>query len=335
MNQSNEKPYHLPKDAVWFITGCSSGIGQSLALLIAKSTNRIVATARNPASLSAIPDGANVLKLALDVTSTSSIEAALSETLTKFGRIDVVVNNAGYTLVGDTEAAGDEESRALFDTNFWGMVDVAKKALGIMRDQNAKDDGQQGGVILNVSSMGGFMGFPGSSFYHASKFAMEGWTEAVAKELPVEWNSKLTLDNVTPIFSVQHTDAQNYPVHLSNIEPGGVKTNYATSSLKKMAEGRHPAYSDPTYPTNALLGYMGKEENRSSWAEPDAIAAAMYRLVSRGQRIPIRVPLGADAYGMITMDIDSIKKDLDELKEISLGVGEVKQLESINFLKKA
>lgn len=80
------------------------------------------------------------------------------------------------------------------------MVDVAKNAVGIMRDQNARGDGQQGGVILNVSSMGGFMGFPGSSFYHASKFAMEGWTEAVAKELPVEWNSKLTLDDFAPPF---------------------------------------------------------------------------------------------------------------------------------------
>ncbi|KFY51030.1 hypothetical protein V496_08991 [Pseudogymnoascus sp. VKM F-4515 (FW-2607)] len=296
MNESNAEPYRLPTDGVWFITGCSSGIGQSLAQLIAKSPGRIVATARNITSLSAIIDGPNVLKLALDVTSTSSIEVALSETLTKFGRIDVVVNNAGYTLVGDTEAAGDEESRALFDTNFWGMVDVAKKAIGIMRDENARVDGQQGGVILNISSMGGFMGFPGSSFYHASKFAMEGWTEAVAKELPVEWN-----------------------IHLCNIEPGGVKTNYATSSLKTMANGRHPAYADPTHPTNVLLGYMGKEENRSSWAEPDAIAAAMYRLVSRGQRIPIRVPLGADAYGMITMDIESIRKDLDEFKEISLS----------------
>lgn len=136
------------------------------------------------------------------------------------------------------------------------------------------------------------------------------------------------------LFNVQPTDAQNYLVHLCNIEPGGVKTNYATSSLKTMVKGRHPAYADPTYPTNALLGYMGKEENRSSWAEPDAIAAAMYRLISRKQRIPIRVPLGADAYGMITMDIESIKKDLYEFKEISLSVGEAKQLESINFLQK-
>ena len=81
-----------------------------------------------------------------------------------------------------------------------------------------------------------------------------------------------------------------------------------------MARGRHPAYADPKYPTNALLGYMSKEENRRSWAEPDAIATAIYLLVSHGQRIPIRVPLGADAYGMITMDLEGIKGTWMSLK---------------------
>ncbi|KAA8651210.1 uncharacterized protein ATNIH1004_000088 [Aspergillus tanneri] len=157
--------------------------------------------------------------------------------------------------------------------------------------------------------MGGFIGYPGSAFYHASKFAMDGWTEAVAKELHVEWN-----------------------IHLCNIEPSGVKTNYANTSLKTRAQGRHPAYADPSHPTNTLLGYMSKEENRSSWTEPDAIAAAMYRLVSRGQWIPIRLPLGADAYGMICMALESIKKDMDEFRDISLGVGEAKHLDSIGFL---
>ena len=294
----------------------------------ANSPNRVVATARNPASLSAIPDSTNVLKLALDVTSIPQIEAALNETLAKFGRIDIVVNNAGYTLVGDTEAAGDKESRALFDTNFWGMVDVSKRAIGIMRDQNTKSGGQQGGVILNVSSMGGFIGFPGSSFYHASKFAMEGWTETVAKELPTEWNSKITLwfYELMLMFIL---------VHLCLIEPGGVKTNYSTSSLKEMINGRHPAYANPNYATNVLLEYMGKAENRSTWTSPEAIAAAMYKIVSRGQRIPIRVPLGADSYGLIMMDLEHVRKDLDELKEISTGVGDAKQLDAIDFLQKA
>ena len=148
-----------------------------------------MATARKTSTLGAVPTNDRVLKLELDVTSIPSIDAALRATLDKFGRIDVVVNNAGYTLAGDTESAEDGESRAVFDTNFWGMVDVTKKTLGIFRDENPKT-GQQGGVVVNVSSMGGWSGFPGQSFYHASKFAMEGWTESVAKELPASWNSK-------------------------------------------------------------------------------------------------------------------------------------------------
>lgn len=160
-----------------------------MAQLVAQSPNRVVATARKTSTLGAIPSNDRVLKIELDVTSIPSIDAALRATLEKFGRIDVVVNNAGYTLAGDTESAEDGESRAVFDTNFWGMVDVTKRTLGIFRDENSKT-GQQGGVVVNVSSMGGWSGFPGQSFYHGSKFAMEGWTESVAKELPASWNSK-------------------------------------------------------------------------------------------------------------------------------------------------
>ena len=160
-----------------------------MAQLVAQSSNRVVATARKTSTLEALPSHDRILKLELDVTSIPSIDAALRATVEKFGRIDVVVNNAGYTLAGDTESAEDGESRAVFDTNFWGMVDVSKKTLGIFRDENPKT-GQQGGVIVNVSSVGGWAGFPGQSFYHASKFAMEGWTESVAKELPASWNSK-------------------------------------------------------------------------------------------------------------------------------------------------
>ncbi|KAI8291485.1 hypothetical protein K4K56_006521 [Colletotrichum sp. SAR 10_98] len=160
MEAPNTKSYKITSDAVWFISGCSSGIGQSLAELIAKTSNRVAATARNPVDLSNIPDGENVLKLKLDVCSKSSIESALAATIKKWGRIDIV-----------------------------GMVDVTKNALGIMRDINPKS-GQQGGVILNISSIGGWAGFPGQAFYHASKFAMEGWTESVAKELPTAWNSE-------------------------------------------------------------------------------------------------------------------------------------------------
>jgi NAD(P)-dependent dehydrogenase (short-subunit alcohol dehydrogenase family) len=265
-----------------------------------------------------------VLKLALDVTSIESIGSAIADTLSHFHRIDVVVNNAGYTLVGDTEAAGDAESRALMDTNFWGMVDVTKRAIGVMRDENPKNGGQQGGVVLNISSMGGWFGFPGSSFYHASKFAMEGWTEAVAKELPVQWNSKpsscyCTVSTLGFAHVYPECLPKRFVVHLCNIEPGGVKTNYVLSSLKKM-EKRHPAYDDPNYPTNALFSYMIDPKSRETWAEPEAIANAMYRIVSRGERIPIRIPLGPDSWQMIMADLQNVKRDLEDIKELSTSV---------------
>lgn len=123
-----------------------------------------------------------------------------------------------------------------------------------------------------------------------------------------------------------------YLVHLTNIEPGGVKTNYATSSLKPTAK-RHPAYSDPSAPANQMLGYIQSEQGRSMWAEPSALAAAIYLIVGRGSRIPIRVPLGADSWGLISKDLEDIKKDLDEVKDVSLGVGDAKQLDTIDFLK--
>jgi len=122
-----------------------------------------------------------------------------------------------------------------------------------------------------------------------------------------------------------------FTVHLTNIEPGGVKTNYATTSLKMTK--RHPAYDQPTYPTNFLLSHMRKEENRRLWAEPHDLASAIYHVVSRGERIPIRVPLGADSWGMIAKDLENTKKDLDEVKEISHSVGDAAQLDAIKFLE--
>lgn len=98
-------------------------------------------------------------------------------------------------------------------------------------------------------------------------------------------------------------------------------------------ERRHPAYSSPEFPTNGLLGYMQSDQGRSTWTEPKDLASAMYKLVSSGTRLPIRLPLGPDAWGLISSDLDSIKKDLEEFKDLSLGLGDAKQLEAVKFLK--
>jgi NAD(P)-dependent dehydrogenase (short-subunit alcohol dehydrogenase family) len=151
----------------------------------------VVATARaGSSSLAAIPDSAKVLKLPLDVTSASSVDSAMAAALQAFGRLDVVVNNAGYALSGDTENATDEQARREVETLFWGPVRITKHAVRIMREENGRT-GPRGGVVLNVTSMGGFSGYPGTAFYHASKFAVEGFTESVAKEMRPEWNSEL------------------------------------------------------------------------------------------------------------------------------------------------
>ncbi|OTB05396.1 hypothetical protein M426DRAFT_21988 [Hypoxylon sp. CI-4A] len=295
------KPYNLPDEAVWFITGCSSGIGQGLAQYIAtqKPSQRVVATARNPASLSEIPDTPNVLKLALDVTSVSSIEAAFNATVERFKRVDVVVNNAGYNLMGDAESspASNPGARALLDTNFWGAVDVTKRALGILRDTNPST-GQRGGVIVNITSMGGFLGSPGNAFYHASKFALEGFAESIAKEVSPDWN-----------------------IHVTNIEPGGVKTKYATSSLQRLP--RHPAYAqDPNSATTAMLGFMDTPELHAVFASPEEVAGGIYGVVGGGRRIPIRVPLGRDAWGMVMKETEKVREELLECKEVSCAMGE-------------
>ncbi|KAI1753742.1 retinol dehydrogenase 8 [Xylaria castorea] len=290
--------YTLPSDAVWFITGCSSGIGAALATRLATQTgSRVVATARQVSALSYLPDDApNVLKVALDVTSLEAIDAAFQKAVERFGRVDVVVNNAGYTVMGDTEASTAREGRDLFDTNFWGAVDVTKRALGVLRDENPKT-GQRGGVILFVSSMGGFITTPGGAFYHASKFAMEGFAESVAKELDPAWN-----------------------IHFSILEPGGTTTEYLGRSFKNMAT-RHPAYAGPHMPTNAMLGLLEKEELRKNFSSADDIARGMWELLTRGQSIPIRVPLGQDAWDYVVAEAENVKKELDALRGFSRSFG--------------
>jgi NAD(P)-dependent dehydrogenase (short-subunit alcohol dehydrogenase family) len=299
------------------VTGCSSGIGAALCTYIAtQTTNRIVATARNPSKLSYLPTSPNVLKVALDVTSPASIQAALSTTLSEFKRIDVFVNNAGYCIMGDAEGYTDASARAQLETNFWGSVSLTKAALPILRDENPKS-GQRGGVIVQVSSMGGRMGAAGHVFYNASKWALEGYTEAFADELDEDWN-----------------------VHFCIVEPGGVKTEYAGSSMQ--FEKRHPAYADPKLKTNVILGYLSNPEAMKNFAEASAVAEAMYRAVKNGVEgtnggkggIPFRLPLGADSWAIQKMVFERDLKELETLKEISYSTSGEEQLKSLSFLKK-
>jgi NAD(P)-dependent dehydrogenase (short-subunit alcohol dehydrogenase family) len=179
------------------VTGCSSGIGRALATLIAsKPGQRLIATARDPSSLSYLPnEDRDILKLALDVTSPTSVNAAFAAAAEHFGdgktkfHIDVVVNNAGYSLSGDTESATEEETHQEMETLFFGTARVTTRAIEVMR-QSAD---HRGGVIFNISSLAGLCGFPGHAYYHAGKFAVEGFSESVAREMHPDWNSESTV----------------------------------------------------------------------------------------------------------------------------------------------
>ncbi|KAE9367057.1 NAD(P)-binding protein [Stipitochalara longipes BDJ] len=161
----------LNSSPVWLVTGCSTGFGQAIATHVYNAHHNIIATARNVKSLTYLPDDPNVLKVFLDVTSDDSVISAIDAAVKKFGRIDVVVNNAGYGSMCEVEGFPEEEARMQRETNFWGPVRVAKESLRV-----------------SGSVTGGSLGFEGLAFHNASKHALEGFTKAVAKELKPEWN---------------------------------------------------------------------------------------------------------------------------------------------------
>jgi NAD(P)-dependent dehydrogenase (short-subunit alcohol dehydrogenase family) len=161
-----------------------------------KPNQRLIATARNLSTLSYLPDeNPNILKLVLDVTSASSVNVAFAAAAEHFGQdfhLDVVVNNAGYSLSGDTEAATEEQIHEEMETLFFGTARVTTRAIEVMRQGKES----RGGLIFNISSLAGLCAFPGHAYYHAGKFAVEGFTESVAREMHPDWNSKLS-----PLFT--------------------------------------------------------------------------------------------------------------------------------------
>ena len=174
----------------WFITGTSTGFGKELARLLAQKDDvNLVATARKPEQLSYLDefDHGHILKLKLDITNQEEIQKAVKATLDTFGSIDVLVNNAGIGYFGTFEESNRETVQYMFDVNVWGLVDMTRAVLPTMRKQNE-------GVIINFSSIGGLYSFPTLSFYHGTKYAVEGLSESLAKEVAHK-NIQVSLSN--------------------------------------------------------------------------------------------------------------------------------------------
>ncbi|KFY81071.1 hypothetical protein V499_00144 [Pseudogymnoascus sp. VKM F-103] len=261
---------------VWLVSGCSSGIGAALSAQILESGHCVVATARNLATLSDLPDTPSILTLQLDITSRLSIEAAFVQAITRFGHVDIVVNNAGYGILGDAEGITEEEARAIFETNYWGTVNMSLEAMKTFRQVNPVG---QGGLIIQISSFLGRFGFAGNSSYSASKFAIEGWTECASLEVHPDWNIKYLI-----------------------LELGGVKTEFAGSNYIYAAT--HPDYVDTSCPTNQLKKFLASPEARAHWATAPSVAKRIIDIV-RSPDLPLRLAVGEDAWKLIKESVCS------------------------------
>jgi NAD(P)-dependent dehydrogenase (short-subunit alcohol dehydrogenase family) len=212
---------------VWFITGCSTGFGLELARLVIARGWRAVVTARDAARVSELA-GENVLAIALDVTDQSAIDHAVQQTHDRFGRIDVLVNNAGYGYQSPIEEGVESEIRAQFDANVFGLFAMTRAVLPGMRANRS-------GHVINITSMAGFIGFPGSGYYAASKHAVEGFSDALAAE------------------------GKPLGIKVTCVEPGPFRTDWAGRSLKQTAS-QIPDYAETaTARMNATAGYSGKQ----------------------------------------------------------------------------
>src|SRR5690348_16659611 len=209
----------------WFITGASSGFGTAFADYALQLGDNVVASARNVSKLEALvakaPD--RVLAVKLDVTQPAEIQPAVDAALRRFGRIDYLFNNAGYGIVGAVEETPDAELRAVMDTNFFGAAAVTRAVLPVMRAQRA-------GAIVNISSMGGQMSFEGVGAYSATKFALEGMSEALVRE-------------VAP-----------FGIKVLIVEPGAFRTEFGAGALRSMPV--MPAYKDALANIRGILHDM-------------------------------------------------------------------------------
>ncbi|SDM53585.1 oxidoreductase [Streptomyces wuyuanensis] len=243
----------------WFITGASRGFGLEIARQALENGDRVVATARDPEAVEkALPGHADaLLAVALDVTSAAQAEAAVDAALARFGGIDVLVNNAGRGLVGAVEETSDREARTVFDTNVFGLLTVTRAVLPAMRAARA-------GTVLNVSSVGGYVGWAGWGVYCATKFAVEGLTEAMALEL-------------APLG-----------IRVSALEPGPLRTDFLDGSSLHRAAAVIDDYAETAGASRA----WADSSNHAQPGDPVKAAEAVVTAVG-GPSLPVRLPLGA------------------------------------------
>ncbi|MER7202310.1 short-chain dehydrogenase/reductase [Streptomyces sp. CB01635] len=276
-------PSQQPEQAatkVWFITGTSTGLGRSLAQEVIADGDRLIATARDPRTLDDLvalaPD--RVRALPLDVTDPTTVRLAVDSALKEFGRIDVLVNNAGYALRGALEELSETELRRQFDTNVFGALDVTRAVLPALRAQRS-------GCIVQMSSVGGVMATLGGTAYAGTKFALEGLSEGLAAE-------------------VAHLG-----IHVLIVEPGPFRTDFT---------GRSVSYADPIDDYRPALDPAKEQFLAMHGIQPGDPSRAARAVITatRMEHPPLRLPLGANAIDRIRERLQQRLHEMDAIESL-------------------
>jgi NAD(P)-dependent dehydrogenase (short-subunit alcohol dehydrogenase family) len=251
---------------VWFVTGTSTGFGAALARELLNREHLVIATARSLSKLSTLESlGAHILPL--DVTSPPSTLADLAKQAHALhGRIDFLVNNAGYELNGTIEEATAEEIRAQFDTNVFGTLNVTKAFLPYFREQRS-------GCVVNISSVGAWRGTPGMGIYEASKWALSGLSECMNRELAP------------------------FNIKVCSVEPGSFRSSILASGNRRVVEGRISDYGGSE--ARSLIDVMASKDGKQPGDVGKAVRVMVDVFTEEGGEVPVRLPLGRDSYETI------------------------------------
>ena len=267
---------------VWFITGSSRGLGRSLTEAVLAKGDKVAATARNPETLNDLVEKypGQILPVKLDVTQYKEVYQAVTDAVAHFGKIDVLVNNAGFGITGAAEAYTDEQVRSQLETNLYAPIEVTRAVLPYMRKQRS-------GRILQISSIGGRVGNPGVSIYQAAKFGLGGFSEALAKE-------------VAPLG-----------ILVTCVEPGGFRTDWAGASMTyaPKIEGYDTVDQRAALFTSSDFVPMG---------DPDKAAKVMIELVENPQP-PVHLVLGSEAIGMLKQANTARQVEMEKWMPVSIS----------------
>ena len=268
---------------VWFITGASRGFGALITQEALNAGDAVVATARNPQTiLGRFGNHPNLLAVALDVTNEKQAFAAAEQAIKRFGRIDVLLNNAGYGLLGAVEEATAEEIEKLYATNVFGLLKVTRAVLPHMRRQRS-------GHVINISSIGGYTGFPGWGVYGSTKFAVEGLSESLAAE-------------VKPLG-----------IQVTVVEPGFFRTDFLDETSLAISRSSIADYEQT--PAGAMRDFAAGK-NHGQPGDPARLAKAMITLAN-ADNPPLRMPFGTDTLAAISEKNASVAREVETWRKLS------------------